>query len=349
MTTVKEDEMMKNKWNISLQKLIPLALLVVLILLPMIVDSNFVLQIFAIVFLYAFWASCWNIIGGYAGQFAIGNALYIGVGAYTAAIFMSVDKTPWIALVVGPVIAVVIAIAVSSLCFRLNGTYFALSTVAFLYMARYVMLGTNSFLGFKTQGGTGMVIKWRGGWEWLQFTNKAYYYYIFLLLLVVIMLISWKISRSKMGIYLAAIKTNQGAAGTIGINVVRYKMYAQCICAFFMAIGGAIYTIYLMSCDPYTMLGYDFSLEIMMYAVIGGLGTLWGPVAGASLLVLVNQWLRIELGASAASLSLVFYGLILIIVIRFAPNGLWGAVTNFRKKMARKAEIKKIKEAAEHE
>lgn len=333
MTVVKGGKAVKKKLS---SKAIVGALLALVLVIPIFVKSNYYLQILALAFLYSYWASCWNIIGGYAGQFALGNGVYVGIGAYAAAICMSVDITPWVGILIGILISVICAIAISSLCFRLNGTYFALSTVAFLYIARFIMVGTNSFLGFKTQGGTGMVIKWRGGWEWLQFTNKAYYYYIFLLLLIVILAISYWITRSKMGVYLAAIKTNQGAASTLGVNVVKYKMYAQCICAAFMAIGGAIYAVYLMAVDPYSVLGYDFSLNIMMYAVIGGLGTLWGPVFGASLLVIINQYLRVSMGASVASLSLVLYGVVLIAVIRFAPHGVWGLISDYMKKRKEK-------------
>lgn len=315
--------------------------LLVLAAVPLMVKSNFWLQIFVLVFLYSYWASCWNIIGGYAGQFALGNGLYIGVGAYTCGIFMLLGLSPWAAILVGGLISVGIAIAVSSLCFRLTGTYFALATVAFLYVARYIMLGNNMFFGVKTGGGLGMIIRWRGGIEYLQFTSKAPYYYIFLVLLITILLISYYIQNSKMGIYLSAIKTNQGAAATIGINVTRYKMIAQCISAFFLAVGGVFYAAYLNVVDPYTVLGYDLSLEIMLYVVIGGMGTLWGPVLGATVLTLLSQFLRMQFSASIAPLSLVTYGLILALIVRFAPGGVLGMFQSARKYMVEKRQKQK--------
>lgn len=299
-----------------------LGVLVVLLLVPTFIKSNYILQILLIMFLYSYWASCWNIIGGYAGQFALGNGLYIGVGAYAAGIGMLFNISPWISMWIGALVAVLIAVAVSSLCFRLSGTYFALATVAFLYVARYIMLGQSTFFGVRTGAGQGMMLSYRGGLEWMQFRGKAPYYYILLIMLVVILLVSNYIRTHKIGVYLSAIKTNQGAASTIGINVVRYKMYAQIACAFFMALSGSVYACYLMTVDPYTVLGYNLSLEIMMYVVIGGMGTLWGPVLGGATLALVNQVLRVQFSASMSSLSLVAYGIILCIVVLFAPNGL---------------------------
>ena len=327
---------MKILKTIKAGRTVPLILLALLALTPLAARSSYTLQIFITVFIAVYFSSCWNIIGGYAGQFALGNVLYVGVGAYTAGIFMQEGLSPWLALIVGGVIAVVIAIAVSILCFRLSGTYFALATVAFLYMARYLMLGTDKFLGFDTNGGLGITIHWIGGFKYMQFTEKRAYYYIFLVLVVIVLLVSDYIRKSRAGMYMSAIKTNQGAASTIGINVVRYKMYAQCACAFFMAVGGAAYVIYLMVVDPYKVLGYDMSLEIMMYAVIGGVGTLWGPVIGAASLTVLSEFLRIQFGDKIAPMSLVAYGLIMILIIMFAPDGMMGLVYRIGEKIKKR-------------
>ncbi len=317
----------KNGSKESRQKMLRLRVLLlvcflIVCMIPAVVKSNYILQIFCLVFLYGYWASCWNLIGGLVGQFALGNGLYIGIGAYSCAIMMSKGGMPYAAIPIAVCLSVLIAFLVSSLCFRLSGTYFALATVAFLFIARYIMLGTSNFLGFKTGGGLGMIVTWKGGWRYLQFRNKAYFYYIFLALLIVILLITYRIMRTRMGIYLTAIKTNPGAASTIGINVTKYKMYAQCLSAAFLAIGGVFYATFIMIVDPYIVLGFDLSLQLMIYCIIGGNGTLFGPLVGAGILTLFNQTVRVKLGADIAQLSLVAYGVILIVIILFAPEGI---------------------------
>lgn len=311
-------------------KVILTVLLLVVCFIPAVIRSNYILQIFCLVFLYGYWASCWNLIGGLVGQFALGNGLFIGIGAYSCAILMSQGASPFAAIPVSVALSVLIAYLVSSLCFRLSGTYFALATVAFLFIARYIMLGTSNFLGFKTGGGLGMIINWKGGWQYLQFRNKAYFYYIFLALLIVILLITNKIMKSRMGIYLTAIRTNPGAASTIGINVTKYKMYAQCLSAAFLAIGGVFYATFIMIVDPYIVLGFDLSLQLMIYCIIGGNGTLFGPLIGAGVLTLFNQIVRVKLGADIAQLSLVAYGVILIVIILFAPTGIVGLAAKLK-------------------
>lgn len=320
---------MTDSKTIRSKALVSLLLLIVCFI-PAVVRSNYILQIFCLVFLYGYWASCWNLIGGLVGQFALGNGLFIGIGAYSCAIVMSKGITPFAAIPISVAISVMIAFLVSSLCFRLSGTYFALATVAFLFISRYIMLGTSNFLGFKTGGGLGMIVNWKGGWQYLQFRDKTYYYYIFLALLIVILLITNKIMKSRMGIYLTAIKTNPGAAGTIGINVTKYKMYAQCLSAAFLAIGGVFYATFIMIVDPYIVLGFDLSLQLMIYCIIGGNGSLFGPLIGAGILTLFNQIVRVKLGADVAQLSLVAYGVILIVIILFAPDGIVGLASKLK-------------------
>jgi branched-chain amino acid transport system permease protein len=125
-----------------------------------------------------------------------------------------------------------------------------------------------------------------------------------------------------MGYYLAAIQTNQGAASTIGINVVKYKLFAQCISAFFMSLGGTFYSFLLLNVSPFTVFGFNMSLVIMIYCIIGGTGTLWGPVLGAAFLSILVETLRIRVGASIAPLATISFGIALIAIVRFVPGGL---------------------------
>lgn len=319
---------MKTKF--TKKTVIPLILFVLCLALPLVLRSNYYLQVACNVLMYCYFASSWNIIGGLAGQFAMGNGLYIGIGAYCCAIAISEGSTPYAAIPVAIVVSILLSIGISSLCFRLSGTYFALSTVAFLYVARYIMVGTDAFLGFKTNAGKGMTIPWIGGWKFLQFQNKAYYYYIFLFMVVVALIITNRIMNTRMGTYLVAIRTNQGAAATIGVPVTRYKMYAQCISAVMMALGGIMYACMIMQVDPYFVLGYDLSLQVMIFAVIGGTGTLWGPVVGAAILMLFKEVVRVNLGSSYAQFAQVLFGVMLCLCILFASGGLVGLANKFQ-------------------
>ncbi len=310
--------------KLNRKTLIAIGVLLVVILIPVILKSNYYIQVACTTLLYCYFSSCWNLIGGLAGQFALGNGLYIGVGAYCCAIAVSAGGSPFIAFPIAIAISILLAFLISSLCFRLSGTYFALSTVAFLYIIRYIIVGNNTLFGFKTNAGKGMTINWYGGWQFLQFRDKTVYFYILLAMLVIIVLITRKIMTNRMGYYLTAIRVNQGAAATIGIPVTRYKMYAQCLSAAMMSVGGVIYASMFMPVDPYFVLGYDLSLQIMMFCVIGGSGTLFGPIIGAAILMLFREVVRVNLGTQYAQLSLVFFGVLLVFCIMFAPEGIVG-------------------------
>ena len=334
--------------KIKSKAIVPVILLVVVALLPAVVKSPYLIQIAVLMLIYGFFASSWNLIGGYAGQFALGNGVYIGIGGYfPAMLFQEFGVSPWIGIFVGAVFSAIVAFLIGKLCFRLSGTYFSLATVAFLHMFRYMIVAKEKFLGLPTNGGMGYILKWVGGFENMQL-SKIGFFYLFLVLLVIAVGISAWIKNHRIGYYLTAIKTNQGAAGTIGVNVIKYKLIVQCLSAALLAIGGGVYAFYMNSVDPMTVLGYAMSLKLMMYTVVGGLGTVWGPVVGAALLTGLNEFVRVEVGASLAPLALVCYGVILIVIVRFAPNGIVGMFSDLIRKIKSKLNSKK-EVAVDHE
>jgi len=156
----------------------------------------------------------------------------------------------------------------------------------------------------------------------MQFLEKRYYAFIIIGMLAVVMLVSAYIKRSKTGYYLAAITTNQHAAASLGVDHTYYKLKAQAISCFFTAIGGAFYAMLIMYIEPYRIVGFELSLEIAVMALIGGAGTVFGPVLGAFILVPINEWCRIVLGTRMAGLALVIYGLVLMVVVYFLNRGL---------------------------
>ena len=306
------------------KKLIPgLALLLIALALPVVLTSGYLIQTFIMVLLYAYWASSWNIIGGYGGQFSLGHAVYIGVGAYTSTVlFMYNNISPWIGMLVGGLIAGILSLIIGYPTFRLKGSYFTLSTVALLYVIRIIFTSEDTILGYNTMGAMGLKVPWMGNFMDMQFMDKTPYYYIILGMLLIVVFISYKINKSKTGYYLAAINTNQDAANSLGVNVTYYKMKAQFISAFLTAVGGTFYAQLILFVDPSRLLGYDLSVEIVILAIIGGRGTLWGPVIGAILLVPINELLRSYLGAQLAGISIVIYGVIMMLIVYFMPEGL---------------------------
>ncbi len=329
--------------------LVPVLLLIVLALLPLFTKNNYVFQVGAVVLLYVYFAQSWNIMGGLVGSWPMGSGVFIGVGAYCCAIVESVggnalQSIPW---AVG--ISLLLAFCIGKICFRLSGTYFSLSTVAVLFVSRYIMVSNNTFLGFNTRAGIGMNLKWKGTWQYLQSTNKAFFYVLFLGLVVIAMIVTLVIMKSKMGYYFTSIRTNPGAAATIGVPVNRYKMYGFLISAAMLSIGGVMFCSFNMMCDPYVVLGYDMSLQIMMFVIIGGIGTLWGPVIGAAVLMLFKEICRVQMGATYGQLAQVLFGVMLIVCIMFAPRGLYGLFTDLVAKLKQKKGTDTVKEAAANE
>lgn len=300
---------------------------------PVWVHRSLVLQYLINMMIFAYLALAWNIIGGYAGQLALGNGVYLGIGAYVAAVLYTYEGiSPWVGMIVAGLIAATMALVVGGITFRLEGSYFALATVAMLHIIRITFMSNEYILGYRTKGALSFNIKWNGGLMNMQFEERSGYYWLFLGLLVVGLLISAWIKNSKMGYYLQAICTNPDASGSLGVNVMGMKLIANCISAFMVAVGGSMYAFYLSVVDPSSVLGYDMSIKILLFAIIGGRETLLGPVFAAFILAPLGNILRGIVGASVAGLAEVVYGLVLMAAIYFMPKGVWPSVIKrFRK------------------
>lgn len=310
------------------QKLLLALLLLVLFLLLVTGLNQYYVQFVMNMLIYAYFATSWNILGGYAGQMAMGNGVYIGIGAYvTTILYLYENVSPWIGMFIGGVIAACVAYVFGRITFRLSGTYFALSTVCFLHITRMVLYNNPTFLGFDTGGAVGLYIDWTGENFWgMQFASKTPFYYILLVMLIVGVLISWKVKTSKWGYYLSAIKTDQVAASSLGVNVMSAKLKAGCLSAGMLAVGGGVFVFILAVVDPTRVLGINLSQQILLFCVIGGLGTLAGPICAAFLMSPLSDILRATLGSQYSGLSLVVYGLALMLIIIFLPHGIWDPI-----------------------
>ena len=297
----------------------------VLIALPMVVKSSFAIDIFIRILLFSFIGTAWNLMGGYAKQLSLGHAAYFGLGAYTSTILeIKFGISPWIGMFAGGVVAMLASLPIGALCFRLRGPYFAIATIA---TAQVLMLLFLKFRDF-AWGAEGTTIPNLGSDPlMMQFDAKAAYYYIALALLAAGLAITYRIERSWMGYYLVAIGEDEDAAEAIGVNVLKIKRDIYLISAFLTALAGTFYIQYIYFIDPNTAFSFNISVEAALVSIVGGIGTLWGPVIGTALLEGASALLQSWLGGSLGGVQLTVYSLILIVVILWRPTGLLGVLT----------------------
>lgn len=300
-------------------------LLLIVMMIPLFFNSALILQYMINILIFAYFTSMWNIIGGYAGQMALGNGVYVGIGAYVSAVLFTYEHVnPWIGMFIGGAVCALFALAIGAVTFRLSGSYFALGTVAMLHIIRLIFTSNKVILGYKTKGALSFALPWRGGGLLnMQFDSNVGYFYLLLGLLIVGLIVSWYIKTSKMGYYLQAISTNPAAANSLGVNVMGMKLKANMISAFMMGLGGTFYAQFMNTLDPNRVLGYDMSVQILLFSIIGGAGTITGPVLAAVLLVPFQDIIRGLVGSSVQGLAPMLYGIVLMLVVYFMPKGLW--------------------------
>jgi branched-chain amino acid transport system permease protein len=308
-----------NGKRFPLRSLMLPAALIGLLILPQFLKP-YLLDVMIVIFLFAFLGAAWDLIGGYAGQLSLGHAAFFGIGAYTSTyLFVNFQITPWIGMLAGGLLATLIAAFIGFLCFRygLRGPFFALATLAFAEVLR--LIATNwTVIG----GSLGILIPLqKSSLVTLTFTHKANYYFIILFMMLLGIGITYLIDRSKMGLYLMAIREDEDAAESAGVNTTRYKLWAISISAFLTAMAGTFYAQYIMYISPEEVFGIHFSIEMILRPIIGGSGTVLGPVIGAFVLGPLSELARVYLGGYSG-VHLMIYGLIVILVVLFLPDGI---------------------------
>jgi branched-chain amino acid transport system permease protein len=299
-------------------------------LLPFVL-STYYLHIAILVLIWAFLACAWNILGGYAGQHSLGNGLYMGIGAYTVAYLTNrFDLTPWLGLLVAIVLSAAAAAFIGWIVFRyaLKGAYFALVTIALAEAAVYVVSNIPA-LG----GAGGLQLEYRGNsLAYMQFAGKNGYFFMGVIMLVFILLLTqWY--RSKRFFYqLIAVRENEDAAEALGVDTVKAKIKANVMSGVLCAVGGVFYVQYFLYVGPRSVFGEIVSVQILIYAIVGGLGTTWGPVVGAVLLVPLSEIARAQLGNSFQGAHLLIYGAVMVLTMLFMPFGIMGAVDRLRQR-----------------
>ena len=304
------------------------AALAIAVAAPLFLETHHI-HILIQILLFAYVSYCWNILGGFAGQLSFGHGLFMAVGAYTSTLLLlKLGISPWLGMIAGGLLAAALGLFIGFLSFRygIKGTYFSLVTLAFTEIARIVALNTEAI-----GGAMGLYIPIKtNDFLQLKFVEKAHYYYLMLGFLLLVMAVTAWLGRSKTGHRLVAIRENEDAAQALGINLLRYKLFATALSAFLTAMGGTLYAHYVTFIDPNTLLNMSMALEITIYAIVGGVGTLFGPLLGAAFLVPIAETIRASLGKSYAGIHLVVYGAVLMAVILFARDGLIGLIKSRR-------------------
>ena len=300
---------------------------IVVLAATVLVDSGVALN-FIMMALYAtLLAQAWNILGGFGGQFSFGHALFFGSGAYVQAVLqVNHGINAWAALVAAVLAASVVGLGVGALAFRygLKGSYFALVTLAFAEVFRVLAVSFNF-----TGGGVGLMLPLRESAANLQFGSRKGYIVLVLAFVVAALLVAAWLRHSRFGAQLQAVRDNEDAARAIGVDPYRSKLGAITLSAAFMGAGGAFYVQVFQYIDPGIAFGPASSVEALVAAIVGGMGTLWGPVLGAVLLHMLAEATR-GLFGQLPGLNLVIYGAVLVVIVMFMPRGLAGALASWR-------------------
>lgn len=293
----------------------------VLAALPGLVENPFVLHVCILVLMWTALGAAWNVLGGFAGQVSFGHAALFGVGAYTTIIlYLKAGVAPWWGMPVGGLAAALVSLPIGLLCFRLRGPYFSLATLAVSELMKLVALNwesvTNGPVGYLITGLPPLRLLGRAvDWE-----SKAPFYAAAAVLAFTALAATALLRRSRLGAYLVAIREDEDAAEAVGIGTVRSKVTTLALSAFLAGMAGGFYAFYFRYVDPDAVLGLALSMEMVFIAVVGGLGTVGGPLVGAVFLTTIGEAVRERFPSG----HLVFYGLFMMLVIRFLPEGIWG-------------------------
>jgi branched-chain amino acid transport system permease protein len=305
-----------------------LAVLAALPAVPGLVANSYSGHVLTMVLLYAAMAQAWNIIGGYGGQVSFGHSVFFGIGAYGAGMaVVTYHSTPWLGALVGACAAAATAVLISYPCSRLKGHYFAIATFAIVEIFNRMFL----------------VWDWIGGAlgldypilpdGWLNFvwsrTKVGYYYGALALFVLVFSIVRW-IERHRFGSYLRALREGQETAESLGVDVTRVKLSAMALSAFLAALCGAFFVQYNYRVDPPMVMSLDMSMRFVLVAILGGLGTFYGPLLGAVILIPLQEYTRAYMGQLGSGVDLIVFGVLIVVMMVRQPMGAAGLIAEVR-------------------
>lgn len=323
----------RKPWNRHLMAIAVLAVLMIPV--PLLLPAS--QQSIAMrVLIFALMSVGWNIMSGFGGMFSFGHASYFGLGAYTSAwLLVERDVSPWIGMAAGVVVASLFAVVSGFLAlrYRLKGAYFALATFAFAEMFR--LIATNTEFVNRAEG-YHVPLQVDESWWWMQFApSSPNYFWLALGFVIAALVISVLFLRSRTGQFALAVRDDQDAAAALGIPVIRYKLVTMALSAAITSVAGAFYVQYYLFVDPDLAFGSSVSIQAILPAVIGGVGTIWGPVVGAVILgplsdltatILRNPPEALAFLAGRGGLDVMIYGVLLIVIILVLPQGIYSAI-----------------------
>ncbi len=319
---------MKTKLSGGMKELAGIALFVVVAAaIPLVSTSGVTLNFLMMALYAALLAQAWNILGGFGGQFSFGHALFFGTGAYIQAMSqLNGGLNAWAGLALAVAGSAGVGVFVGALSFRygLKGSYFALVTLAFAEVFRILALSV-PFTG----GGVGLMIPLRESFANMQFGSRRGYVYLVLGFVTAALLITWWLKNSRFGAYLQAVRDNEDSARAIGVNPFRIKLGAIAISGGLMGAGGAFYVQVFQYIDPGIAFGPGTSVEALVAAIVGGIGTLWGPILGAVVLHMLADITRNMFG-ELPGINMVIYGVVLVLIVMFMPRGIGGLAATVR-------------------
>jgi branched-chain amino acid transport system permease protein len=299
------------------------------VVMPLFLDTYYQ-HILIVILFWTYLGACWNILGGYAGQFSFGHAAFFGIGAYTSSLlYVDFAINPWIGMFFGGIAAMLLGLFLGYLCFQygLRGPYFALSMLAFAQIL--LVLSLNLKL---TKGAIGVLIPLGDSFWKFTFQNRLPYYYVILAMTIGILILTKWIQESRIGYYLIAIREDEDAARALGIDIRKHKIIGMALSSFTTAMGGTFYAQYYYYIDPHLTFGISVSVDIFLRPIVGGPGTVFGPLVGSILLSPLSEITR-SVFRQYTGLHIMMFGAILILAIIFLPRGVIGLVQDISRKI----------------
>lgn len=305
-----------------------------LLLFPAVPHSSFAMSTMIQFMMFSLYGMGWNMIGGYGGQVDLGEAQYLGIGAYTTAVMLIRWNTPfWVSMPIGVLLSIGWSFVIGYPLFRLKGHYFAIATIAASLVIKDIF-EVWSFVGASRGLEIPATRYTSPDFLHLIFREDIYYYYIILAFFLFGFLFTNWFRKSRLGFQLRSIKDNEDVARSLGINVHWSKIKTYAIATAFVSAVGSFHALYVKNIEPEDTMSLDISILIALLAMLGGAGSFWGPMVGAAVLVPLKSYLKEWLGARAGlvGIDLVIYGAVIMVISAVEPRGIWGIVEKARRR-----------------
>jgi branched-chain amino acid transport system permease protein len=317
------------------QKIMTAVLIVVALILPQLTHSMFVQNVLNLILIWSILGMGWNIVGGFCGQVSNGHSMFYGLGAYSVGLTLQYfGWSPLFTIPLGMLFAASLAFLIGKPVLRLKGHAFAICTMALAECMRYICVNVKFTNGAK---GVAMFDRDLNSILFLQFKDAKVYFYLYLIIMLLVLLVIKKLNKCRFFYYLRTIRGNEEAAASVGIDVSKYKIYAYMLSAAIVSLGGSLYAQYILYFDPASMMTLNVSMMIVLVAVMGGIGTVTGPILGAIVIECLSEYTRSFLG-KFGGLDMVLYGGLVIIIVLFLPGGLLTLPNKIKEVVSRKRE-----------